>query len=217
MKKGIFILSLWLFVLPSFAFAATTHVFTCADFTLTGGATCTGTGTAINLSIPNSGSASAYDAAPIINLWGGSWYITGQVSPGAIGTGKIDCAGSCGSASNNFFTGSFTDQLVPFTLGGGPSGGLDIYNNANSFNGSFTYLCESDTAGQCVPPAPVNPDGGVDPCVASFGTTTSSVATSTGCTVQVIDYPMLDVFMGVVVFLLCAGWTARYFNSQIHG
>jgi len=58
----------------------------------------------------------------------------------------------------------------------------------------------------------------VTTAVASTTTTLcdSIFGTTTGCTYQVVDYPVLDYFLGIVLFLFVAGWTATYFNRLIH-
>jgi len=95
---------------------------------------------------------------------------------------------------SNTFTGSITDQLVPFS--GSGSAGLDLTNNSNSFSGTISNICVSDTAGQCATPtpspAPQNRFNNI------FGNATSSASAST--TLSIIDIPNLDLFMGYLTF-----------------
>jgi len=42
-------------------------------------------------------------------------------------------------------------------------------------------------------------------------------ASTTQCGPTSIDYPILDLYLGIVLFLGCAAFIARYFSTQIHG
>lgn len=170
--------------------ASTTHTYVCSNITLGADSTCTGGSSSLSLTIPNTNNSSAYDnAGTALNVNNATWYVTMTVS--GTGTYNVTCSGSCSGGFTG--TGSVTDHSATFS--GTGSQGIDITNNGNSFNGTISYLCVSDTLGACTPPAPASPS--VNRFANIFGDATS---TASSTNLVIADIPNLDLFLGYAVF-----------------
>jgi len=138
----------WVYLLlPLVSHASVTHIYTCSDLSTSGSATCSGG--MMNGVFTSSNDQFIYDALPILNLTSGTWYVTLTTT---LTSGSV--SSSAGGNTSVNITGSVTDLTVTVAVGGG---GIAIRNQTGGgmyTAGTVTYLCVSDTAGQCSAPPP---------------------------------------------------------------
>jgi len=179
--------------LPLFSVhAASTYHYTCIELHTDGtGITCSGI--SMNAVFSGGSNEGVYDFTPNFNLTSGIWYASISTTLGGYSFASVN------DPTTNVYTSSITNTAFNVTNAGG-----FYINNCDTSNcsgsptfsaGSVTDLCVTDTPGDC--------EGG-----GGGGGATTTASTTT------VDNPTQDLFNGILLFFLSAGFIIFIFKKR---
>jgi hypothetical protein len=178
------LIGLGFLILPSYALAANTHHFVCADFdTLINGASC-----ASDIITISGATAAAQSNSTYAYTSGTTYYISSTYA----GTGHYGFAQDSGYTESPV-SASWTAHSVTMTTSDSALNWSNLFFSG-TFSGTLSSICITDTSGDCEasPPTPATDASSTSPC-ASLGTTTDCF---------VVFNPNQDVANGVFFFFI---------------
>jgi len=214
--KNFLILSILLVIGGNGAHAGTFYSYTCPDgLTTSGGVSCTGTGSLWTGWTSGAGYVGDRPTDYYNLTSGGTYYVTvnlngsGRVTFGTEGDGgSAEVLGLTDSVLEQSFTARTDTDITWYIYGGTGAGG----NASNNFIGELGDICIDDDGVSCTPPPEPPP---LPPFPAIFGTTLATTSTTTlpVANIAIVDIPVLDLFLGILLFYLTMAGVIYFFRK----